>query len=175
METYKGGKRQPDNPPLTALKGSANAAEPVVEAALSYAKNTAHDWLRFGVPVCKEPRGQHASVAFFAPGQTFAYVRWRGGEHGTADWQIYVCRAPITGAEGAGATQIVPGIEPGAEVLLYAPTPHYARRVLSLCKRIEAAGTRLETVPPLYWREAQAAMRCQKPVPTFVPKAWGSA
>ena len=142
---------------------------------LAYTENTAHNWLRFGAPVCKEPRGRHASVALFAPGQTFGYVRWRGGEHGTTDWQVYVCRVPIKGSERLVATQIVPGIEPGAEVLLHALTPHYARRVLSLCKRIEATGRPLETVPPLYWREAQAAIRCRKPVPPFVPEAWGLA
>lgn len=143
--------------------------------ALAYTKNRSHDWLRFGVLVGKEPRGRHASIAFFAPGRTFGYVRWRGGEHGTTDWQVYVCRVPIKGSERLVATQIVPGIEPGAEVLLHALTPHYARRVLSLCKRIEATGRPLETVPPLYWREAQAAMRCRKPVPTFVREAWGLA
>lgn len=146
-----------------------------VAVALSYAKDTAHDWLRFGDPVCKQPRGRHASVAYFASGQTFAYVRWRGGEHGTAGWQVYVCRAPMEGSEGASSAQVVPGIDPGAEVLLHAATPHYARRVLSLCKRIEEAGAALETVPPLYWREVQATMRCRKPVLPFVPEAWGLA
>ena len=158
-----------------SLEDGEGRPEPTVRVAVDYAKNTAHDWLRFGVPVRKEPRGRHASVAFFAPRQTFAYVRWRGSEHGTTDWQIYVCQAPIDGPERYESLQIVPGISPGTEVLLHAPTPHYARRVLSLCKRIEAAGTPLETVPPLYWREAQAAMRCRKPVPPFVPEAWALA
>lgn len=146
-----------------------------VAVAFSYAEDAAHDWLRFGEPVRKEPHGRHASVAFFAPGQASAYVRWRGGDHGTADWRVYVCRAPVEGSDGFSDSQIVPGIEPGAEVLLHAATPHYARRVLSLCKRIESAGTTLETVPPLCWREVQAAMRCRKPVPPFVPEAWGLA
>lgn len=75
-----------------------------VSVAHSYAKDTAHDRLRFGHPLGREPRGRHASTAFIAPDQAFAYVRWRGGEHGTTDWQVFVCRAPVERPEGASST-----------------------------------------------------------------------
>ncbi len=49
----------------------------------------------------------------FGVGQVFGYIRWKANKYGTVDWRLYICQASLS-----GQVTRVPGIIPGAKVLL---------------------------------------------------------
>lgn len=62
----------------------------------------------------------------FQPGQTFGFVRWRGDQFGTQTWRVTVAQA---GRPGDKLTAI-PGVKPGAHLLLHAFGKTRAKRAL---------------------------------------------
>lgn len=104
-------------------------------------------WLRFGRPVASRSRGRHG-IAWFAPGALFGYVDWRAGEFGTVSWRLSVLVAAVPGT----CVTTLPGIVPGAELLIGAAGKAAVHRLFAVIDAIEAAGIDPADVDPAHWR-----------------------
>lgn len=83
----------------------------------------------------------------FRSGQTFGFVRWRGDSFGTQSWRVIVAQA---GCPGERLTRL-PGIQPGAHLLLHAFGKARAKRALRVIDLLSEAHV-LHEIAPAYWR-----------------------
>ena len=119
--------------------------------------------LRFGVPEYEMRLDKSRTVYAFQPQQTFGYIRWQANSFGTTDWRLYVCQT-----RGAGRISRLPGIRPGADILLNIHGTEAMKSALRQIDRLEKdAGGALDNVPASYWRQMQLALRIARPVRKF--------
>ena len=92
--------------------------------------------------------GRSCRIASFAPGSVFAYLRWRGNEHGTIDVRLAVICAVGLGIPIA----TVPGVRPGGELLLRLAGWPRVKAALEAMDAIEALRIDPAEAAPDYWR-----------------------
>lgn len=114
---------------------------------VSYRKNRRNHRIVFGTPVTEIRRGWRRKIAVFAPGAVFAYERWRGDAYGTQDWRLFICEA-----KKSGAVARIPGVLPGADILLAAKGKTRVKRVFAGMDAMRGAFGPIETIPPWRWR-----------------------
>jgi hypothetical protein len=119
------------------------------EVELYWNQGVCEHWLRFGKPVASCINAQKRRVECYAPGQTFALVRWASNHHGTVLSRIDIVQA----ASPADAFTLLPDVRPGAKVLLSARSWRKVSRVLGLIDAIEALGIDPCDVPATCWRD----------------------
>lgn len=115
---------------------------------IAYRKKRLNHRLIFGAPVFTIRRGWRRELAAFDPGQVFAYERWHGDKYGTQDWRLFVCAA----VDGGSVTN-VPGVKPGADVLLQARGRTRVKRALAAIDVLKAAHPAIEKLPVAQWRQ----------------------
>ncbi len=117
--------------------------------------------LRFGIRQTVISVSGGLSYAVFKPYQTFGYVRWRRNKYGSRVWNLYICET----VQGGRITQI-PGVKPGANLLLRARGTHGSKRLLEQLDTLEKrVGGDLSVVPTSYWRELSDSKLCRLPLP----------
>ena len=126
--------------------GTCSAAN-LTAVIVAYRKNRFNHRLLFGEPVFRVRRGWRRDVAAFEPGVVFGYERWQANQYGTQDWRLYVCLS----ASG-GSIAPVPGILPGAEILLSAIGKTQVKRALYAIDDVSKDYCRLPSVPLHTWR-----------------------
>lgn len=119
--------------------------------------------LRFGHPVRELSLDRTRRVAAFLPGARFARLRWEADDWGPSRWQLLVLQA-CTLCE---PMQRIPGIDPGAGVLLRAESPREIRAVLLKLDAIEALGIDPVDVAPTYWRLLASRLSACQPLPDY--------
>ena len=112
--------------------------------------------------------------AFFTSGACFARILWQANDYGTTRWQLLVLQA------GAPQDRMsrVPGIQPGARILLHVEGESRLRRVLAQIDAIEALGIDPADVPPAYWRTLGNRLVARLPPPIYTVErhiAWLAA
>ncbi|MDP3746655.1 MAG: DUF2840 domain-containing protein [Phenylobacterium sp.] len=122
-----------------------------------------NDRLRFGAPVAERRLDRRRAQTFFAPGQRFAFVRWRAGDCGTEVWRLWVLRA--VAPDEAAAT--IAGVAPGAAILVAAAGDGPVKRALALIDAIEAAGADPAQAPEAYWRMAANRLAVRRPLRVY--------
>lgn len=105
-------------------------------------------WIRFGRYVSERIVDRRARVLSFPPGATFAFVRWRAGDYGTAEWRIDILRAVAAGSPFS----TVPFVVPGAESLLRISGWPKVQRVLEAIDGVERLDVDPADVAPEHWR-----------------------
>ena len=105
-------------------------------------------WIRFGRVASKQTIDRHCSVAAFAPGDVFAFVRWASNDFGTVVSRVDILRA--VGPEKPCST--VGFVRPGGESLLRLAGWPKVERVLRAIDAIEALGIDPADVAPDHWR-----------------------
>ena len=120
---------------------------PATGLRLRVVKNRADDRLLFGRPVVTYPFHEGGALHLFDAGHVFGFVRWRGDGYGTQTWRVVVARALVAGEQGT----VVPGLEPGGEVLLHAFGKARAKRALRTVDRLCDRHVSRE-IAPAYWR-----------------------
>ena len=118
--------------------------------ALLHLHNLADDWLRFGRPAREDQIDRRRSIAYFASGAVFGFIRWRGAEYGGVYWRLWVLRA-VQPTEPAVSLF---GVDPGAEILLCAATQGQIRQAFRLIDAVDALGLDPADVAPSYWQMA---------------------
>ena len=103
--------------------------------------------LRFSRPVRERSLDRTRRIAAFLPGARFARLRWEAGDWGPARWQLMVLQA----CRPCESMQRVPGIDPGADVLLRAEGPREVRALLAKIDAIAALGIDPVDAAPAYW------------------------
>lgn len=116
-------------------------------ALIVYRQKTINHRLRFGEPVMEARLDWRRKLVGFTPGSTFGYVRWRANQFGTQDWRLFVLHTARQ-----GVITSIPGVLPGADILLATRGTTRTKRALSALDALEHAGNALETITPAYWR-----------------------
>jgi len=109
--------------------------------------------------------------AVFLPNAVLCRIRWQANDYGTIRWQLMVMQActPLDGA------QRIPGVQPGARLLLHAEGDRQVRAVLERIDAIEARGIAPTDASPAYWRTLANRLAARLPLPDYTTErhaAW---
>lgn len=133
-------------PALHALAGQSSGV-PLTRVALAFVDKRINLYLRFGEPVRTVQFDRWRRSAVFLPASIFCRIRWESNDYGTTRWQLMVMQAytPLD------AVQRVPGVRPGARILLHVEGERKVQAVLPLIDAIEGLGIAPIDVSPAYW------------------------
>ncbi|AOI82887.1 MULTISPECIES: DUF2840 domain-containing protein [Burkholderia] len=157
-------------PSLAVLAGQAGAA-PLTRVSLAYVEQRIDLYLRFGEPARTVRLDRWRRVAVFLPGAVFCRIRWQANDYGTIRWQLMVMQA----CTPLDAAQRIPGVLPGACLLLHAEGEPPVRAVLAQLDAIEAQGIAPADVSPAYWRTLGNRLAARLPLPAYTAErhaAW---
>jgi len=135
------------SPPCT-LPPSHRHSQPLTEVHLTWIEKKIEFWLRFGRPVEERILDRRRSIASFAPGSIFGFVRWVADDYGTVISRMDIVRTVAPGEP----YQRLPFLRPGGELLLRADGWPKVERVHQAIDAIEALGINLADVAPEHWR-----------------------
>ncbi|WP_374607934.1 DUF2840 domain-containing protein [Diaphorobacter nitroreducens] len=159
--------------PLPSLAAHAvwPISTPLTRVALAYVEQRIKLYLRFGEPARTLRLDRWRSVAVFTPNAMFCRIRWQSNDYGTIRWQLMVMQActPLDDA------QRIPGVQPGARLLLHAEGDGQVRAVLERIDAIEALGIAPVGVSPAYWRTLGNRLAARLPLPEYTAErhaAW---
>jgi hypothetical protein len=119
----------------------------ISQISMTHEGRHANDRLLFGRPLKTAKLSSKNTLHSFEPDQIFGFVRWRGDKYGTQTWRVIVAQA---GCAGERLTRI-PGIQPGAHLLLHAFGKTRAKRALRVIDLLSEAHV-LHEIAPSYWR-----------------------
>jgi len=139
------------------------AAAPLTRVSLAYVENQFKLYLRFGEPACIHRIDRWRRCAVFLPNAIFCRIRWEANAYGTVRWQLMVVQ---TGTP-LDAIQRIPGVQPGARLLLHAEGEKQVRAVLERIDAIESQGIAPTTVSPAYWRTLANRLAARLPLPDY--------
>ncbi len=95
--------------------------------------------------------------------QLVELIGWQANDYGTIRWQLMVMQACTT----LDAAQRIPGVQPGARLLLHAEGENQVRAVLERIDAIEALGIAPAAVSPAYWRTLANRLAARLPLPEY--------
>ena len=128
-------------------------------------------YLRFGEPARTIQLDRWRRSAVFLPGSILCRIRWESNDYGTTRWQLMVMQA-CTPMDGV---QRIPGVQPGARLLLHVEGEQKVRATLERVDAIEALGIDAIDVSPAYWRTLGNRLAARLPLPEYTPErhaAW---
>lgn len=157
-------------PSLAVLAGQTGAAR-LTRVSLAYIEQRIDVYLRFGEPARVVRLDRWRRVAVFLPGALFCRIYWQANDYGTIRWQLMVMQActPLDTA------QRIPGVLPGARLLLHTEGEPAVRAVLTQFDAIEAQGVASADVSPAYWRTLGNRLAARLPLPAYTAErhaAW---
>ena len=149
-------------PSLSTLASQAGNV-PLTRVSLAYIEPRFKLYLRFGEPARTLQLDRWRRCAVFLPRAMFCRVRWRANDYGTIRWQLMVMQAGTP----LDALQRIPGVRPGARLLLHAEGDASVRAVLERIDAIEALGIAPSAVSPAYWRTLGNRLAARLPLPEY--------
>ncbi|EAU0154346.1 DUF2840 domain-containing protein [Salmonella enterica subsp. enterica serovar Ruiru] len=153
-----------------ALAGQAGNA-PLTRVALAYIEARFKLYLRFGEPARTLRLDDWRRCAVFLPGAMLCRIRWQANDYGTVRWQLMVMQA----CTPLDAAQRIPGVQPGARLMLHAEGENPVRAVLERIEGIEAQGIAAIDVSPAYWRTLGNRLSARLALPEYTAErhaAW---
>lgn len=158
-------------PPSPAVLAGQAGVAPLTRVSLAFIEQRIDLYLRFGEPACTIRLDRWRRVAVFLPGANFCRIRWHANDYGTIRWQLMVMQActPLDEA------QRIPGVLPGARLLLHAEGEPAVRAVLAQLDVIEAQSIAPADVSPAYWRTLGNRLAARLPLPAYTAErhaAW---
>lgn len=157
------------SPSLAAFSQASNV--PLTRVSLAYIEHRFKLYLRFGEPVRTVRLDRWRRVAVFLPNVVFCRIRWQANDYGTIRWQLMVMQA----CTPLDAMQRIPGVRPGARLLLHAEGKHQVRAVLERIDAIEALSIAPADASPAYWRTLANRLAARLPLPEYTAErhaAW---
>lgn len=157
----------PSPQPLAAL----DSRVPLTRVSLAYIAQCINLYLRFGNPARILQLDRWRRCAVFLPAAIFCRIRWESNDYGTTRWQLMVLQA----CTPLDAMQSIPGVRPGARLLLHAEGKQKVRVVLTQIDAIEALGIDPADVSPAYWRTLGNRLAARLPLPDYTTErhaAW---
>ena len=130
-----------------ALQHRPAGTPPQTRVSLAYVHQCFNLYLRFGQPERTLQLDHWRRCAIFNLSAVFCRVRWQANDHGTTLWQLMVLQAGTP----LDTLQSLPGVRPGARLLLSAEGELKVRTVLQQIDAIEAQGIDACTVAAAYW------------------------
>ena len=147
------------------------ASAPLTRVALAYIEARFKLYLRFGEPARTLQLDRWRRCAVFLPGAVFCRIRWQANDYGTVRWQLMVMQA----CTPLDAAQRIPGVQPGARLLLHAEGENQVHAVLERIDAIEALGIAPVGASPAYWRTLANRLAARLPLPEYTAErhaAW---
>ncbi|CAM5324308.1 DUF2840 domain-containing protein [Rhodanobacter lindaniclasticus] len=147
------------------------ASTPLTRVALAYIEPRFKLYLRFGEPARTLQLDRWRRCAVFLPGAMLCRIRWQANDYDTIRWQLMVMQA----CTPLDAAQRIPGVQPGARLLLHAEGEHQVRAVLERIDAIEAQGIAPSAASPAYWRTLANRLAARLPLPEYTAErhaAW---
>lgn len=157
-------------PSLSTLAGQAGSV-PLTRVSLAYIEPRFKLYLRFGEPARTLRLDRWRRCAVFLPGAMFSRIRWQANDYGTIRWQLMVMQA----ATPLDDMQRIPGVRPGARLLLHAEGENAVRAVLERIDGIDVQGIAAIDVSPAYWRTLGNRLAARLPLPEYTAErhaAW---
>ncbi|HCI5738320.1 TPA: DUF2840 domain-containing protein [Klebsiella variicola subsp. variicola] len=157
-------------PAISTLAGQAGNV-PLTRVALAYIEHRFKLYLRFGEPARTHQLDRWRRCAVFLPDAVLCRIRWQANDYGTIRWQLMVMQT----ATPLDAVQRIPGVQPGARLLLHAEGDANVRAVLERIDGIEALGIAPAAVSPAYWRTLGNRLVARSPLPEYTAErhaAW---
>ena len=157
-------------PPSIPPVGVADGV-PLTRVALAYIDQRFDLYLRFGDPARIIRFDRWRRCAVFTPNAVLCRIRWQANDYGTIRWQLMVMQA----CTPLDAAQRIPGVQPGARLLLHAEGENQVRAVLERIDGIEALGIAPVTVSPAYWRTLANRLAAHLSLPEYTAErhaAW---
>jgi hypothetical protein len=127
---------------------------------LHFGGDAFNTYIRFGAPRLRDELDRRRALEYFASGQIFGYVRWQANEYGTRDWRLWVLRA----GHALDSLHRIPGITPGAEVLLEVAGETRVRKAFEAIDAIEAQGIDPAEVSPAYYSHLHQRILSRLPI-----------
>lgn len=124
------------------------------EVELYFVKGKIERWIRFGTPISDHTLDRRRRLVSFAPGAVFGFMRWAANEYGTRVSRIDILRACADGEPHS----TVPGVKPGAEILLRAFGWEKVQPVLRAIDAVEALGFAPQEICPDHWRHVHSRL-----------------
>ncbi len=146
-----------------------SSSDNITALTLRVKGNKVNDRLHFGGSVSEVDQSRNKQVYTFEPSSIFSFVRWRGDEFGTQTWRVVVAQA---GAPGERLTKI-PGVEPGAHLLLHAYGKAGAKRALRAIEVLSDSFV-LHEIEPAYWRHVHIQVARNLPLEPYDPEAFAA-
>lgn len=146
-----------------AAPSSQSASTPLTRVALAYIESRFKLYLRFGEPARTLQLDRWRRSAVFLPGTMFCRIRWHANDYGTVRWQLMVMQA----ATPRDDVQRIPGVRPGARLLLHAEGENAVRAVLERIDSIDALGIAPAAASPAYWRTLANRLAARLPLPEY--------
>ena len=159
------------SPPSVAVLMGQPASTPLTRVSLAFLESRFKLYLRFGEPARTLRLDRWRSVAMFLPSAIFCRIRWQSNDYGTIRWQLMVMQA----CTPLDAAQRIPGVQPGARLLLHAEGENQVRAVLERIDVIEALGIAPAAASPAYWRTLGNRLAARLPLPEYTAErhaAW---
>lgn len=147
---------------LALMTGQADAAQ-LTRVSLAYVEQRIKLYLRFGEPARTDRLDHWRRIAVFLPGDVFCRIRWQANDYGTIRWQLMVMQA----CTSLDVAQRIPGVQPGARLLLYVESEPTVHAVLTQIDAIEALGIAPGAVSPAYWRTLGNRLAARLPLPAY--------
>jgi hypothetical protein len=141
------------------------------EVELFFMKGKIERWIRFGSPLNERTLDRRRRIVSFEAGAVFAFMRWASNGHGTLVSRIDILRACHAGA----ACSTVPGVKPGAEILLRSFGWDKVQRVLRAIDAVEALGFAPQEICPDHWRHVHNRLAAGLPARPYTRerhRAW---
>jgi hypothetical protein len=145
--TFAPSAARPPLPQPLALQRNPAGSLPLTRVSLAYVHQRFNLYLRFGHPEHTVQLDHWRRCAVFKALAMFCRVRWQANDHGTTLWQLMVLQAGTP----LNTLQRLPGVRPGARMLLNAEGELKVRAVLQQIDAIEAQGIDACTVAAAYW------------------------
>lgn len=158
-------------PPSPALLAGQAAVASLTRVSLAYIEQRIDVYLRFGEPARIIRLDRWRRVAVFLPCAMFCRIHWQANDYGTIRWQLMVIQA----CTPLDAAQRIPGVLPGARLLLHVEGESDVRAVLAQLDTIEAQKIAPADVSPAYWRTLGNRLAARLPLPTYTAErhaAW---
>ena len=157
--------------PSTNARTGRSSNELMTRVALAFVDQRINLYLRFGEPVRTVQLGRWRRCAVFLPASIFCRIRWESNDYGTTRWQLMVMQA----CTPLDAVQRIPGVCPGARILLHVEGERKAQAVLPLIDAIEGLGIAPIDVSPAYWRTLGNRLAARLSLPEYTAErhaAW---
>jgi len=136
---------------------------PLTRVSLAYIERQFKLYLRFGKAAHIHRIDRWRRCAVFLPTAIFCRIRWQANAYGTVRWQLMVMQAGTP----LDAIQRIPGVQPGARLLLHAEGEKQVRAMLKRIDAIGAQGIAPTAVSPAYWRTLANRLSARLPLPDY--------
>ena len=157
--------------PSFSILARQSGNTPLTRVALAFVNQRINLYLRFGNPARTIQLDRWRRSAVFLPASIFCRIRWESNDYGTTRWQLMVMQA----CTPLDAVQRIPGVQPGARLLLHAEGEQKVHATLARIDAIEALGVATIDVSPAYWRTLGNRLAAGLPLPDYTTErhtAW---